>query len=334
MRGSGGTEFANTLSGKTFFPEGTQSLKYFHFRKSLVGVLLAVSLACSARDGRDEGSFSVPRQRGSVKRPVPTQPGGKSWRIAFLGDRRGEVGPCGCGRQPAGGMAALAGRLVEITKEGPVLFLDLGNYSGGPTPTDRMNSSDIVLDLYAEIARVSGATVVATPGPNDPEPTLSRLNQKVVVTRTDPALPGVRLATIRAGSLPVRICAVSTTGLDAMFEQNACLTHIEKAFAENPGQLRLAVVSGGTGVGGEVMARRIERETSADLVFWTENGLGYVEGQQGRALAASGDKSSLCEVEIRTTGLLVSRSILEVARYSNPGIEKHVRAMDGIEKSK
>lgn len=334
MWGFGGTRFAVTLSGKTFFPEGTQSLKYFHFRKSLVSVLLAVSLACGARDGRDKGTFSMPRQRGSVKRPVPTQPGGKSWRIAFLGDRRGEVGPCGCGRQPAGGMAALAGQLVEFAKEGPVLFLDLGNYTSGPTQTDRLRSSDVVLDLYADVALVSGATVVATPGPNDPEPTLSKLNQNVVVTRTDPAFPGVRLATIRAGSLPVQISAVSTAGIDAQVEQDACLAHIEKAFAKNPGHLRLAIVSGGAGVSAEILARRIERETSVDLVFWTENGLGYIEGQQGRALAASGDKSSLCELEIRPTGVFASRSILEVARYSNPGIEKHVRAMDGFEKSK
>lgn len=225
-------------------------------------------------------------------------------------------------------MAALAGRLVEIAKEGPVLFLDLGNYTSGPTPSDRMESSDTVLKLYGQIAQVSGVTMVVTPGPSDPEPPKALFDCNLIVTTTDPKLPDVRQATAMAGSLPVRICAVATEGLDEPSKQNSCLKTIEKVFTGNPGQIRLALVTGGGGVTGEVMARRIWRETSADLVLWTENGLGYVDGQQGRVLAAAGDKGSLCEVEVRQSGLFADRLILDVARFGNPEIERRMLEID------
>lgn len=205
---------------------------------------------------------------------------------------------------------------------GPTLFLDLGNFSdGGNGKSDPANTL-AVLNLYRVVRERSGVFMGVNPGPLDNweriEKGVGDASEMVFEDIGD----GVRGRRVEIDGFSVKV-----VGLIAGDQDQAAMARIGEKLGMVVDDVRIGVVAGGTGQAAEPVARQLFEETAADFVFWTENGLGFTEDQQGRCLAAPAETGSLVEIRIENGRSTVSRTILETGRFRDPVVDRLISGM-------
>lgn len=117
-------------------------------------LLLLLSLGC--------GEGPAPENTSEKQAPAPRS---ELLTIAFQGQGQGEIAPCGCPKNPMGGVTRRNLVLSELADKGPVVTFEAGN-SLVPTMMDPAEAAqrDVKVDLIAASLKLAGLDGIAIGG--------------------------------------------------------------------------------------------------------------------------------------------------------------------------